>query len=149
MNIYTIGFTKKTAETFFCLLKENGVKLLVDIRLNNKSQLAGFTKGNDLKFFLKELCNIEYIHDELLAPTDKILLDYKKNIINWQKYEEEFMSLLERRNKNNQLIDKYKDKLDGICFLCSEVTPEYCHRRLVVKFMAENMTSEKMSINHL
>ena len=149
MDIYTIGFTKKTAKEFFELLRKNRIKLLVDIRLNNKSQLAAFTKGNDLEFFLKELCGIEYLHDISLAPTDKILSDYKKNIITWQQYEEQFIPLLERRNKDNCLIDRYKDRMDGICFLCSEVTPEHCHRRLVAEFMAENIKSEKVNINHL
>ena len=78
INLYTIGFTKKNAETFFTLLRKNGVKKLIDVRLNNVSQLAGFTKQDDLKYFLKELCGIEYYHCEQLAPTEDILKRYKK-----------------------------------------------------------------------
>jgi len=95
LNIYTIGFTKKSARIFFTLLKENKINTVVDIRLNNKSQLAGFSKGEDLRYFLNEICSIEYKHDPDLAPSKEILSSYKDKKISWQQYEEQFGDLLE------------------------------------------------------
>lgn len=135
MEIYSIGFTKKTAEQFFGLLREAGIKRLLDVRLNNKSQLAAFTKRNDLPFFLRELCGADYIHEPLLAPTKEILGDYKKRKGSWQEYETRFLALLAER--------KIEDKIDRELFeqptvlLCSEPTAEYCHRRLVLEYLQE------------
>ena len=78
ITLYTIGFTKKNARKFFGLLKQAGVKKLVDIRINNSSQLAGFAKGGDLEFFMKEICNADYVHLTDLAPTKELLKDYQK-----------------------------------------------------------------------
>ena len=130
-KIYTIGFTKKDAETFFSLLKKNNIVRLIDIRLNNVSQLAGFTKKDDLKYFLKEICNIEYLHSKELAPSDDILKKYKKGDINWMKYEEQFNALLHKRKPENNIS---LDMLMDACLLCSESKADKCHRRLVAEY---------------
>jgi len=130
MNIYTIGFTKKTAEKFFQLLVKNGIKKVIDIRLNNKSQLAGFAKGADLKYFLK-LHGIDYKHYIMLAPTDELRKMYndKKNKMSFSKYTDRFNKILEHRGAIPQLR---RENLDKVCFLCSEDKPDECHRSLVV-----------------
>src|SRR5437899_3142486 len=97
MEIYTIGFTQRSAASFFGALKSAGIKRLLDVRLNNSSQLAGFTKKEDLRFFLKEICSAEYIHEPLLAPTQDLLDDYKKRKGSWQDYERMFLQLMEQR----------------------------------------------------
>src|SRR5438132_9014030 len=98
MEVYTIGFTKRTAAEFFGALKKAGIKRLLDVRLNNSSQLAGFTKREDLPFFLKEICGAEYVHEPLLAPTQAILDSYKKQRGSWNEYEEQFLQLMKQRN---------------------------------------------------
>jgi len=141
--IYTIGFTKKSAEEFFELLKANNVKKLIDIRLNNKSQLAGFTKGNDLKYFLKEICSIEYEHRLEFAPTKDILDSYKKGEIDWVEYVDLYNKLLEKRK------DIYKlsiDEINNSCFLCSEDTAENCHRRLLAEKVSNLL---KIDVKHI
>lgn len=149
MRIYTIGFTKKTAEVFFRLLRDNNVKSLFDIRLNNVSQLAGFAKGKDLEFFLKEILNIEYIHNIKLSPTKEILDDYKNARISWEQYEERFKDLLETRNIREFIKKSYLERLDGMCFLCSEDTSDKCHRRLVAEFIQSEFEELKIEIKHL
>lgn len=131
MNIFTIGFTQKTAEQFFSRLKQPGLLRVVDARLNNVSQLAGFTKKNDLQFFLSEICNIEYIHIPLLAPTKDILDAYKKNDGDWFEYEKQFLQLMKTRRIEKTVK---KELIDGSCLLCSEPTPDHCHRRLVAEY---------------
>jgi len=103
MKIFTIGFTKKPAEKFFSILQLAGVKRVVDIRLNNVSQLAGFTKRDDLSYFLKTICNIDYVHMPKLAPTKEILTQFKKNKGAWSVYEKSFLALLSERNIENKL----------------------------------------------
>ncbi len=98
IDIYTIGFTKKNAETFFGFIKEAKILTLLDVRLNNVSQLAGFAKKNDLKYFLKELCGTEYIHTPELAPTKEMLNSYKKGDMSWDIYEDKFLNLMSQRN---------------------------------------------------
>lgn len=134
MNIYSIGFTQKSAEKFFKLILENNITMLIDVRLNNTSQLAGFAKRDDLKFFLKEICNCEYIHIPDLAPTKEILKPYQDKKITWQVYEERFLNLMAKRN-----IEKYLDTtyFDQGCLLCSEHEPHYCHRRLVIEYLLQ------------
>ena len=136
MRPYTIGFTKKTAEEFFILLKKNKVKKLLDIRLNNSSQLAGFAKHPDLEFFLKEIASIGYAHDLDLAPTKEILDDYRKgeNKKDWGVYEQKFNELI----TNRKIELKKKEEYDDTCLLCSEATAEQCHRCLVAERMARN-----------
>ena len=134
MEVYTIGFTKRTAADFFGTLRRAGVKRLLDVRLNNSSQLAGFTKKEDLPFFLKEICGAEYIHEPLLAPTQDVLDDYKKRKGSWQDYERRFLQLMEQR--------RIEEKIDRQLFevptalLCSEATAQHCHRRLVLEYLS-------------
>ncbi len=133
MEIYTIGFTKKSAGEFFGTLKRAGVRRLIDIRLNNTSHLAGFTKQADLPFFLKELCGIEYVHAPLLAPTQDILDSFKKRKGSWKEYERDFINLMiERRIEEKLKPDFFAGPA---VLLCSEPTAEHCHRRLVLEYL--------------
>lgn len=136
MTVYTIGFTQKTAKSFFTLLREHQIQILVDIRLNNKSQLAGFTKGEDLGFFLKEICQCEYVHCEEYAPTKQILDDYKKKRIDWDGYVSQYLPLMERRQAAKKFLERFCG-YDRVCLLCSEPTPEHCHRRLFSELLQE------------
>lgn len=146
MTIYTIGFTQKTAEQFFGLLKQEEIQLLVDIRLNNKSQLAGFSKGEDLRYFLRELCGCGYEHCEEYAPTKEILDDYKKKRIDWEGYVSRYLPLMERRQAAAKFLTRFAG-FDRVCLLCSEPTPERCHRRLLAELIAEQNPS--VQIRHL
>lgn len=132
MNIYTIGFTKKGAEDFFAELKKSGAKSVVDIRLNNVSQLAGFTKKQDLGYFLKEICGIEYHHLPELAPTKEILDEYKRRKGDWATFEKRFLDLMSDRQIEKNIPKKAV--ADG-CLLCSEEKPHQCHRRLVAEYL--------------
>jgi len=135
MKIFTIGFTKKSAETFFTRLKNTGVKRLVDVRLNNVSQLAGFTKKDDLRYFTKEICHIDYVHVPALAPTAEILDAYRKQKnSDWKLYESRFLDLMSRRRIEETVS---REVLDGGCLLCSEEKPYHCHRRLVAEYLKE------------
>lgn len=134
LKLFTIGFTQKGAELFFRLLRESGVRRIVDVRLNNLSQLAGFAKRDDLKYFAKELCNIEYTHIPDLAPTKEILEAYKKHERDWSVYEEQFFALMENRAVEKSVKPVI---LDGDCLLCSEHKPDHCHRRLVAEYLNE------------
>jgi len=145
MNIYTIGFTKKNASTFFNFIKSSNVSTLIDVRLNNVSQLAGFAKRDDLKFFLKELCNTDYIHTPELAPTKEMLNLYKKGEMPWQKYEDKFLDLMSQRQIEKSIKPAL---LDNGCLLCSEHEPHLCHRRLVVEYLNEN-SSLDLKVKHL
>jgi uncharacterized protein (DUF488 family) len=132
MNIYTIGFTKKSAEEFFNLLKENNVKKVIDIRLNNKSQLAGFAKGKDLKYFLRVICNIEYFHKLEYAPTEELLKDFRDKKINWEEYKERYIAILDGRKILDELkLESFRDS----CLLCSEAKAENCHRKLLANYL--------------
>ena len=143
-NLFTIGFTKKNAQTFFSKLKKAGVTKLIDIRLNNVSQLAGFAKRDDLIFFLKELCDCDYKHMPDLAPTKEILDAFKKKEIDWDEYVKRFSKLIEER----KIESKVKaEELNNACLLCSEPTPEQCHRRLVAEYFRKNL--EEIEIKHL
>ena len=128
ITLFTIGFTKKNAKTFFEKLKNAGVQCLIDVRLNNVSQLAGFAKKDDLIYFLDKLCNCRYRHIPEMAPTKEILDGYKKNKISWSDYEIKYNNLIQSR-KVEKIISE--NDLDLACFLCSEHTPENCHRRLL------------------
>jgi uncharacterized protein (DUF488 family) len=136
MKIFTIGFTKKSAETFFTRLKNAGVRRLIDVRLNNVSQLAGFTKKDDLRYFTKAICNVEYLHLPELAPTAEILDPYKKaKNGDWGLYERQFIELMRSRHIESTVS---RDVLDGGCLLCSEEKPHHCHRRLVAEYLKEH-----------
>ena len=145
MNVFTIGFTKKTAEIFFNLLRDNQVQTLIDVRLNNWSQLAGFAKSTDLKFFLRELCQADYIHAIDLAPTKDILDGYKDKSIAWDEYSKKFIDLLTSRKAEYVLS---KEQLEQSCFLCSESKPDHCHRRLVVEYLMEH-SGFQIKVKHL
>ncbi len=132
MKLFTIGFTKKNAERFFGLLSSSGVKRVVDVRLNNVSQLAGFAKRDDLKFFLQRVCGIDYVHLSDLAPTKEMLADYRKKRIGWDDYERQFLHLMRERRVEDSIS---REVLDGGCLLCSEDKPHHCHRRLVAEYL--------------
>ena len=131
MIIYTIGFTKTTAENFFGRLKASGASKLIDVRLNNVSQLAGFAKRDDLKFFTQEICGVGYQHLTALAPTQTLLDKYKKEKGSWDDYAKEFLGLMQER----QIENLPREKIEGACLLCSEDKPHHCHRRLVAEYL--------------
>jgi len=134
MTIFTIGFGKKSARDFFTILKNNGVRSLIDIRLNNTSQLAGYTKKTDLEYFLKTIAHIEYIYLPEFAPTKDLLDDYKAKKISWEAYEKEYARLLNSRKTQLDVIS-----FDQACLLCSEPTPKQCHRRLLAEYLSDNI----------
>lgn len=137
MPLYTIGFTKSSAEHFFERLKAAGVQAVLDVRLKNTSQLAGFARTPDIQYFLKNLVGAAYIHDPFLAPTDEILTAYKKKQIDWAEYEDRFAALMAQRKLDEYLKEKYPDAAEErYCLLCSEDTPGNCHRRLIAERMA-------------
>lgn len=132
IKLYTIGFTGKSAEKFFDLLRNSDVKKIVDTRINNVSQLAGFAKGSDLKFFAKEIGHMSYEHKIDFAPTKELLSRYRDKQMSWREYEIEYLNLLDMR-KVAQKTDI--EKLHENCLLCSEHTPEKCHRRLLAEYL--------------
>jgi uncharacterized protein (DUF488 family) len=134
MRIFTIGFTKTSAEKFFSRLREAHVKRLIDVRLNNVSQLAGFAKRDDLRYFLASLCSIEYTHRPELAPTQSMLDAYKKGGGTWDGYALQFLNLIESRRIEEAVP---RPELDGACLLCSEDKPHQCHRRLVAEYLSK------------
>lgn len=137
MEIFTIGFTKTTAENFFRRLKANQIERLLDVRLNNRSQLAGFAKKDDLAYFLRELVGARYVHAHELAPTQEILDAYKKKgAMPWAEYEERFLALMCKRRIEDTLARE--DFHTRTVLLCSEDTPERCHRRLVAEYLADH-----------
>lgn len=144
LKLYTIGFTKKSAESFFTLLCRNGIKRLIDVRLNNISQLAGFSKRDDLRYFLKSICEIQYVHLPEMAPTQLMLDQYKKHDHDWSKYESQFLQLMTDRRIENTVSE---DLVDGACLLCSEEKPHNCHRRLVAEYL--NSRWANLEIIHL
>jgi len=144
MKIYTIGFTKRSAQSFFTALSEARVSRLIDVRLKNMSQLAGFAKRDDLRYFTKALCGVEYVHVPELAPTADILDAYKKQKGDWQVYEEKFLELMRVREIEDAVDPQL---LDGGCLLCSEEKPHHCHRRLVAEYLRERWAD--IEIEHL
>lgn len=146
ITLFTIGFTKKNARKFFNLLKNAGVKKLVDIRINNSSQLAGFAKGADLEFFMREICDAEYLHITDLAPTKDLLKNYQDKVIDWKGYTNVFNNLMESR----KIAERYRiEDFDKCCFLCTEETPEKCHRRLVAEYFKKQNPDKDVNIIHL
>lgn len=132
VKVFTIGFTKKKAEAFFIRLMRAGVKRVIDIRLNNVSQLAGFAKRDDLRYFLQAIGGIDYMHRPDLAPTQEILDAFKKNKGSWPAYERDFLALLSARGVEKAITP---DLLHEACLLCSEEKPAQCHRRLVAEYL--------------
>ena len=135
MKVFTLGFTKKSAEQFFACLKQPGLQRVIDTRLNNVSQLSGFTKKEDLNFFLRELGHVDYVHLPALAPTQQMLDAYQKKGGDWDSYARQFLALMAER-RIETTIDK--NLIAGACLLCSEPTPHHCHRRLVAEYLREN-----------
>ena len=144
MKVSTIGFTKKPARRFFELLRASGARRVVDVRLNNASQLAGFAKKDDLAWFLYEICGIGYVHLPDLAPTTELLSDYRKKRIDWSTYETRFLALMRRRRIEETIS---REVLDEGCLLCSEDQPHHCHRRLVAEYLGEHWGG--VEIEHL
>lgn len=144
IRLYTVGFTKKSAEKFFTALTREHITRIIDIRLNNVSQLAGFAKKEDLRYFLKTICNIEYFHVPDLAPTQDILSEYKKQGENWEKYEMKFIELMRRLRIEDTMRGIISD---GDCLLCSEDKPDHCHRRLVAEYLREKWGN--LEIGHI
>jgi uncharacterized protein (DUF488 family) len=144
-TVATIGFTKTTAEGFFERLLSSGVKTLIDVRLHNTSQLAGFAKADDLAYFLKQIGGIAYTHEPLLAPTDAMLKAFKKEKGDWAGYEKRFLALMAERQIEKRLKPRM---LDGACLLCSEATPHHCHRRLVCDYLNEKWDGA-LAVRHL
>lgn len=143
MKLFTIGFTKTTAKNFFDRLKRSGATKIIDVRLNNQSQLSGFAKRNDISYFAETICGIGYQHMPVLAPTQEILDAYKKRKGSWTEYEEKFFDLMVRRRIEE--IDL--EQLDGGCLLCSEDKPHHCHRRLVAEYLRAKWND--VEIEHL
>jgi uncharacterized protein (DUF488 family) len=135
-RLYTIGFTQKSAKIFFGLLNSNPIDIVLDIRLNNTSQLAAFSKYPDIEFFLKEICDITYKHDVLFAPTDDILVAFKKKQITWDEYVAAFEKIKKDRKLKEHIVKNYMFE-NNICLLCSEQTPNQCHRSLVANMFTD------------
>ncbi len=145
IELFTIGFTRKSAERFFGLLRSSGARRIVDVRLNNVSQLAGFAKREDLEFFARELCNMDYVHLPELAPNKEILDAFKKDGGAWNVFAESFLQLMNERQIERSIP---KELIHQGCLLCSEDKPDHCHRRLVAEYLQEKW-DESVSIRHL
>jgi uncharacterized protein (DUF488 family) len=135
VTLYTIGFTQRSAEEFFETLKKAGVDRLIDVRLNNVSQLAGYSKKDDLRYFLRSICDVDYHHELSLAPTKEMLDEYRGGKVPWAKYEPRFRKLLEERDVARKLDRKMFAGKPVL--LCSEFDAAHCHRRIVAEYLAE------------
>ncbi len=144
IKVFTIGYAGKNAREFFAILKQSGIRKVIDVRLYNTSQLAGFTKRQDIEYFLQTIVNAKYIHLPIMAPTKQLLNDYKKGLINWQQYETQFKGVITQRQIDKHLIPQ---DIDMSCFLCSEAKADNCHRRLVAEYLAK--VWQNVSIHHL
>jgi uncharacterized protein (DUF488 family) len=141
IKLFTIGFTGKTAEKFFTLLKEAGVKKIMDIRLNNVSQLAGFAKGTDLKYFADKICGISYEHRLELAPSKELLNQIRNKEISWKEWERNYLKLI----KDRKILDTINiQEMNESCLLCSEDTPEHCHRSLLAGYLERHFPEIKI-----
>ncbi len=146
MHVYTIGFTQKTAELFFGLIGKNDVRLVIDIRLNNISQLAGFAKGRDLEYFLKKLCGCDYVHDLDFAPTQEIMENGRGKKIPWSEYERQYSDLVFGRKVHLGFMEKY-GRYESVCLLCSEVDAKDCHRGVLVRILQKEFP--EIEVRHL
>jgi uncharacterized protein (DUF488 family) len=144
IRLFTIGFTKKSAERFFTTLADAGVKRVIDVRLNNNSQLSGFSKCDDLAYFLKAIAGIDYLHTLELAPTVELLGRYRAGEQDWPAYERDFRKLIAARKIEKTIP---KDVLDSGCLLCSEDKPHHCHRRLIAEYLRDKWG--RVEITHL
>jgi uncharacterized protein (DUF488 family) len=145
LDVATIGFTKTTAAGFFARIQKAGVKKVVDVRLHNTSQLAGFAKADDLAYFLKEICGVDYAHQPLLAPTDDILKAYKRDKGDWSLYQERFLKLMRQR----EIEKRFEPAVfQATCLLCSEDKPHHCHRKLVCDYLNDRWGGV-LNVRHL
>jgi len=143
-RIFTIGYVGKNAQEFFTILKRTGIRKVIDVRLYNTSQLAGFTKRQDIEYLLQAIVGAKYIHLPIMAPTKQLLNDYKKRLINWQQYKTQFKGVITQRQIEKHLVPQ---DIDMSCFLCSEAKADNCHRRLVAEYLAKYW--QNISIHHL
>lgn len=144
MRLATIGFTQSSAERFFERLRQARVARLIDIRLHNMSQMAGFTKRTDLPYLLKQICDVDYLHRPMLAPTPRLLLSYRQKKIEWPEFEREFVRLIKRRRIEASVSEEL---INRAVLLCSEASPEHCHRRLVAEYLQTQFAN--LQIIHL
>jgi uncharacterized protein (DUF488 family) len=144
IRLYTIGFTKKNAERFFTLLRDAGVRRVLDIRLNNTSQLAGFAKRDDLAYFLRAIGDIDYVELPALAPTEEIMDAHKHKASDWETFRAAYLALLADRAVAGSLS---REALDRACLLCSEETPDHCHRRLAADYLVAHFG--EIEVTHL
>ena len=140
MILYTIGFTKKSASQFFEVIKYKMIQIMIDVRLNNTSQMCGFTKKKDLQYFLETICGCRYEHCPDFAPTKEILTTWRKKSITWPEYEEQYRALMTQGKAVKSFMTCYYGLYDTVCLLCSEPTPEHCHRRLFAEMIQEQKT---------
>ena len=143
-GIFTIGYAGKSAREFFTILKQTEIRKVIDVRLYNTSQLAGFTKKQDIEYFLQAIVGASYIHLPIMAPTKQLLNDYKKGLINWQQYETQFNAIITQRQIEKHIV---LQDMEMTCFLCSEAKANNCHRRLVAEYLAKHW--QNVSIHHL
>ena len=141
MKLFTIGSTKKKAEDFFTSIKHHRIKRVLDIRLNNDEHLTSFARMQHLTYFLDELCNCDYIHIPMLAPTKEIFYGYKNKKISWEEYTVEYSALLKSRKVENSI---FLDDLNQSCLLCSESTADMCHRRLAADYLKDKYKQIKI-----
>lgn len=145
LKVATIGFTQSSAENFFTRIRQSGVSRVVDVRLHNTSQLAGFAKADDLAYFLRELCNVEYTHEPLLAPTEEIMSDFRKKKNDWHVFRERFLGLMAERQIENRLKPAL---FNGACLLCAEAKPHHCHRQFVCEYLNDKWGG-RLDVTHL
>ena len=134
IRLFTIGFTKSSAKGFFGRQSQAGVERVIDVRLQNTSQLTGFAKRDDLAFFLKSIAGIGYAEEPMLAPSPDVFADSRKGQLDWDGYSDRFRTLMTARRIDERLSPA---ELDRSCLLCSEAEPHFCHRRLVAEHLAE------------
>jgi uncharacterized protein (DUF488 family) len=145
MDIYSIGFTQKSASEFFGTLKAHGIERLMDVRLSNTSQLAGFAKQVDLAYFLKEISGVEYVHEPLLAPSEELFTAYRKEKGSWEALAKGYLKLIKAR-KVESVLDRASFRKKTV-LLCSEATPDQCHRRLALEYLQQHWP--EIRIHHL
>ena len=144
MELFTIGYTKKSAEKFFGIITDNKIEIVADVRLYNSTQLAGFSKSVDLQYFLKKICSCNYIALKQLAPNPSLFENYKNGKTTWNEYEKIYNKFLDTQ-ANLDFFYAFKNK--RICILCAESTPEHCHRRLIAEKISK--TYDNVKITHL
>lgn len=146
-TLFTIGYTKKTLQEFIERLKNAGVDCIVDIRLNNTSQLAGFSKKDDLDFLLNQGFGISYIHLPELAPSEEILARYKADK-NWAVYERDYGELADKRNMVKLFLDTAaQEGWRRPCLLCAEDIADHCHRRVLAEKIQAEVSG--LEVKHL